>query len=334
MSHPREWIEPRPEGLYCKPGEFYIDPVRPAAHAVITHGHADHARAGHGSVYATPETHAIMDARYGAPQQQVAMDYGTQRRIGPVGVTLVPAGHVLGSAQAVLDYGGSRIVISGDYKRRPDPTCLPFRPVPCDVFVTEATFALPVFCHPDTRHELQKLLDSIALMPDRCHVVGAYALGKCQRVMMELREMGYSRPYYYHGAMKKMCLLYKDFGVDMGELIAVSEVKDRDSLRGELVFCPPSALKDQWSRRLPDPVTAMASGWMQIRARARQHLVELPLIISDHADWGELLQTLKDVGAPEIWITHGREDALAYQAQTLGFRAQALSLLGYEDEED
>jgi len=335
MAHPREWIEVRPEGLYCKAGGFYIDPTRGVERAIITHGHADHARRGHQTVFATPATLAIMDTRYGLEccEARVPLGYRQTQEINGVKVTLYPAGHILGSAQALLEYQGGRIVISGDYKRRPDPTCDAFEPVPCDVFVTEATFGLPVFHHPDTGHEIDKLLTSLSLMPDRCYLVGAYALGKCQRVMMELRAKGYTKPFYMHGAVKQLCELYQAQGCALGELIPVSEV-DKANLVGEIVFAPPSALADRWSRNLPNLMACGASGWMQIRARAKQMLVELPLIISDHADWPELLQTLVDVGAPEVWITHGREDALLYEAQRMGFKAQALSLLGYEDEDE
>ena len=325
----------RPEGLYCAAGDFYIDPVRPVARAVITHGHADHARSGHGVVYATPETIAIMAVRYGETftEQRQPLAYGEVMRLGEANLSFAPAGHILGSAQAVIEHQGGQIVISGDFKRRADPTCEPFKPVKCDVFVTEATFALPVFRHPPIEHELQKLLDSQALFPERCHLVGVYALGKCQRVMVGLRQMGYDKPFYLHGALQRLCDFYQEHGVELGTLIPVTQAKKED-LAGQIIFSPPSALADRWSRRLPDMVSCMASGWMQIRARAKQKLVELPLIISDHADWDELLQTLEDVGAPEVWITHGRDDALAYIAQKLGYKAQALSLLGYEDEND
>jgi putative mRNA 3-end processing factor len=335
MVHPKEWISVRPEGLYCAAGDFYIDPVRPVARAVITHGHSDHARSGHQTVYATPQTLDIMAVRYGEQfaQTTVPLPDGQHTMLGEAQVTLAPAGHILGSAQAAITHHGGRIVISGDYKRRHDPTCPPFTPVPCDVFVTEATFALPVFHHPDIAHELGKLLHSVRLFPDRCHLVGVYALGKCQRVMMELRALGYDKPFYIHGALVKLCDLYQKHGLALGEIIQVSQT-DKKTLAGELVFAPPSAIDDRWSRALPNVMSCMASGWMQIRARAKQRLVELPLIISDHADWQELLRTAKDVGAPEIWITHGREDALLYALQKEGYKAQALSLLGYEDEDD
>lgn len=333
MSHPREWMEVRPEGLYCAPADLYIDPVRGVERAVITHGHADHARRGHNTVYATPATLDIMNVRYGEEccENHIPLIYNHKIEINGVTIWLAPAGHILGSSQVVLEYNGGRIVISGDYKRREDPTCIAFQPVKCDVFVTEATFGLPVFCHPPMEHELKKLLQSLRLFPESCHLVGAYALGKAQRVMMGLRALGYIKPIYLHGAMLKLCELYRRHGLELSETIPVSEV-DKKSLAGEIVIAPPSALADRWSRNLPDVVTCIASGWMQIRARAKQQLVELPLIISDHADWQELLQTLDDVGAPEIWVTHGRDDALVYIARQRGFKAQALSLLGYEEE--
>lgn len=332
--HPRQWIEIRPEGIYCKPGDFYIDPTRPVGQAVITHGHADHARSGHGEVLATPETLAIMRVRYGETHasSEHALPYREVIEKNDVKISLHPAGHILGSSQARLEYQGSSIVFSGDYKRAPDPTCPPFEPVPCDVFVTEATFGLPVFVHPPIEGEIQKLLKSLMLFPERCHMVGAYALGKCQRIIMHLRQAGYHETIYLHGAMVKLCDLYQKLGVPLGALEQVT-AENAKTLAGKIVLCPPSALDDRWSRKLPDPVHIAASGWMRVRARAKQSGVEMPLVISDHADWNELLQTLEDVGASEVWVTHGREDALVYQAEKNGFRAQALHLLGYEEDD-
>jgi len=331
---PDELLHPTPQGLYCPRGDFYVDPVRPVDKAVITHGHADHARAGHGAVLATPETLAIMAVRYGEDftGQRQALAYGEGVTINGVDVCLVPAGHVLGSAQAVITHKGTRIVVSGDYKRRPDPTCALFEPVPCDVFVTEATFALPVFRHPPTSQEVGKLLTSLGNFPDRTHLVGAYALGKAQRVITHLREQGYDRPIYLHGAMEKLCALYQDFGVDLGELLPVAK-RSKEELAGQIVVAPPSATRDRWSRRFADPVTAFASGWMRVRARARQSQVELPLIISDHADWDELIATIEELSPEHLWVTHGREDALVHAATQMGIKAKPLSLVGYDDED-
>ena len=240
---------------------------------------------------------------------------------------------MLGSAQILLEHAGERVVVTGDYKRVPDPTCPSFEVTPCDVFITEATFGLPVFCHPPVADEIAKLTRALADHPERCVLVGAYALGKAQRLIAELRAAGHLDPIYLHGAMERMCRLYEDFGVDLGELRLVSD-HSKDEMRGAIVVCPPSALNDRWSRRLPDPITAMASGWMRVRQRARQRMVELPLVISDHADWGELTRTIEEVDPAETWITHGREEALLRWCQLHQRRARALALVGYEDEDD
>ncbi len=238
--HPRDWIEVRPQGVYCKAGDFYIDPMQPVNHAVVTHGHADHARAGHGHVWATEATLAIMRARYGETHYLMTENllvYGETVEIGGVKVSLHPAGHILGSAQARLEHAGASIVFSGDYKRRPDPTCTPFEPVPCDVFVTEATFALPVFRHPPLEDEIARLLVSLAQFPERCHLIGVYALGKCQRMICALRAAGYGETIHLHGAMQKLCELYESFGIALGplELVAPENAK---TLAGKIVLCP------------------------------------------------------------------------------------------------
>ncbi len=319
------------------PGDFWIDPTGAVPRAVITHGHGDHARPGHARVLATKETLAIMRRRMGegAGGALEAMAYGEARDIGGVGVRLVPAGHILGSAQVVLDRGGTRVVVSGDYKRRPDPTCPPFEPVPCDIFVTEATFGLPVFRHPDDAGEIDRLLHSVALFPERVHLVGAYSLGKCQRVLALLRRRGYEAPVFLHGALASAMKveLYESCGVALGPVLPVIGVA-RGALAGKIVLAPPGAANEPWARRLPDPVVAMASGWMRVKQRAKQRGVELPLVISDHADWDELLLTIREVAPSEIWVTHGAEDALVRQAGLMGFAARPLSLAGYDAEEE
>ncbi|MBX9683705.1 MAG: ligase-associated DNA damage response exonuclease [Hyphomicrobium sp.] len=334
MTHAVDrWLYPTDQGLYCAPGGFYIDPHRPVDRAIITHGHGDHARSGHGAVLATAGTVEIMKVRYGADCagsfQSLAV--GDALTLNGVGVSLAPAGHILGSAQIILDYGGKRAVVSGDYKRASDPTCAPFEVVACDVFVTEATFALPVFRHEIAAGEIAKLLASLATEPTRTHLVGAYGLGKCQRVIKLLRQAGYDRPIYLHGAMVALTGLYQRLGVDLGDVrpVAGNDAKD---MAGGIVLCPPSALGDRWSRRFGDPVNAFASGWMRIRGRARQRGVELPLVISDHADWPELIETIVATGAEEIWVTHGREDALVYHLASLGRKARALALVGRDEE--
>lgn len=331
---PHDILTPRPEGLFCTPGGFHIDPVRPVARALVTHGHSDHARAGHGAVLATRETLDLMRLRYGedfAGTSQ-AIGYGEVVRLGEVDVSFHPAGHVLGSAQILVSCGGTRIVASGDYKDAPDPTCAPFEIVACDIFITEATFGLPVFRHGPASGEIAKLLESVRLFPERAHLVGAYSLGKAQRIIALLREAGYDAPVYLHGAMEKITRYYQSRGVALGELRLAREANKPD-LAGTITLAPPSATADLWTRNFPDPLTAFASGWMRVRARARQRGVELPLVISDHADWDGLCATIGATGAGEVWVTHGQEDALVHWCKSKGLAARPLDLVGYGEEE-
>jgi putative mRNA 3-end processing factor len=338
MIRPEDLLRPTPEGLYCPPGGFWIDPVRSVERAVITHGHADHARAGHGAVLATPETLRTMAVRYGDrfTVTQEALTPGQTLRMGEVDIRLAPAGHVIGSAQVVVGWKGLTMVCTGDYKRRRDPTCTAFEPVPCHVFISEATFALPVFRHPDDRGEVRKLLNSLQTFPDRAHLIGVYAFGKAQRLIALLREAGHDAPIYIHGALKGLCDLYMEMGVPLGVLepatLEPGERGVQQRFAGRIVLAPPSSLATPWAQRFPDPLIGFASGWMSIRQRAKAQGVELPLVISDHADWDELTDTVREVNPEELWVTHGRDDALARWAELEGRKARPLHLVGYEDE--
>ena len=323
---------PTPTGLYCPAGGFHIDPLRPVDKALITHAHSDHARAGHRHVLATHETLDLMRLRYGdgfaGSAQPIA--YSEMVNFGDVAVSFHPAGHVLGSAQILVESRGLRIVASGDYKDVADPTCAPFAPIPCDVFISEATFGLPVFRHGDPAGEIAKLMHSLALFPDRAHLVGVYALGKAQRVIALLRAAGCEAPIYLHGALETITRYYAE-RFDLGELRLVRDAR-KGELAGAVTLCPPAALNDVWTRRFPDPVACFASGWMRVRARARQRGVELPLVISDHCDWDGLTRVIPATGASEVWVTHGREEALVHYAATRGLAARALALAGFEED--
>lgn len=327
-----DWLELRPEGLYCRPADLYVDPSRAVQRAVVTHGHSDHARPGHGAVLASAETQVIMGVRMAddRPRRQ-SLAFGDALSVGDATVRLEPAGHVLGSAQVVLEHRGERVVISGDYKRQRDPTAKAFAPVRCDLFVTEATFALPVFRHPAPEVEVSKLLESLRLFPERTHILGVYGLGKCQRMLALIREAGYARPIFLHGALVALTDLYTSFGFDFGDVRPVAGAAKAD-LKGALVLAPPSAAGDRWARRFGDARVAVASGWMRVRARARQRGAELPLVVSDHADWDELLLTCRETEAEEVWITHGREDALAHALALAGQKARPLRLAGREED--
>jgi putative mRNA 3-end processing factor len=273
-----------------------------------------------------------MALRYGT-DTGTPMPYGDGFEANGVKISFHPAGHVLGSAQILLEHAGERVLVTGDYKRRFDPTCAPFEAVACDVLITEATFGLPVFTHPPIEDEIAKLLAARDANADGCILIGAYALGKAQRVIAELRRAGYDAPIYIHGAMQKMCDLYMAHDVPLGDLILATGLAKAE-MKGAIVIAPPSALHDRWAQRLPDPITAMASGWMRVRQRARQRNVELPLVISDHADWNELTDTLLELRPSETWITHGRTDALGRWCELHQLKARALDLVGREEEDE
>jgi len=332
---PEQLLTPTPAGLFCPPGRFYIDPTRPVERALITHAHRDHARAGHAAVAATAATLDLMRLRYGEDFAGTTQAVGYGERIGVegIGVTFWPAGHILGSAQILLEVGGLRLLVTGDYKTVPDPTCAPFERLACDVLISEATFALPVFRHGESSLEIGKLLRSLALFADRTHLVGVYALGKAQRVIALLRLAGYGSPIYLHGALEAFTRYYAMRGFDPGP-VTVAREAPRAALAGAIVLCPPAALHDVWARRFGDPVRSLASGWMRLRARARQRRVELPLVISDHADWEELTTTVGASGAGEVWVTHGREEALVHWSAARGLRARPLNVAGYGEEDE
>jgi len=321
----QEWLIPTKKGLYCEPGDFYIDPTRVVSRAVITHGHADHARRGHQAVLATAETLAVMRARLGpkAVGGGQAMALGERLAIGDVDVRLVPAGHVFGSAQVVMDYRGERAVVTGDYKRRPDPTCPPFEPVTCDLFVTEATFGLPVYRHPPADQEIRRLLESVALFVDRPHLIGAYSFGKAQRLLALLRAAGYDAPIWLHPTLWQVTGLYQASGHDFGDLRRLEGGDPGADAR--IVLAPPSAgdrlLAPLLRRR---PVRVSASGWMGVRRYRGRGGGGLPLVISDHADWRELTDTIKTVTRQRFWVMHGDAAALVQFGRTAGLDGQAL----------
>ncbi len=339
--NPAQLLHPTSKGLYCPPGDFYVDPVASVPRALITHGHADHARPGHGQVWATQQTLDIMAIRYGDDhcRQPQPMALREVFEVNGVKVSFWPAGHVLGSAQILIQHVDVQIVVSGDYKRGTDPTCAPYEPVPTqrpiDVFITEATFALPVFRHPAPSDEIAKLLRSVDQFPDRTHLVGVYALGKAQRVLGLLRNAGYDETIYIHGALEKLCSYYASQGIELGDLQpATLDKGQKHSFAGKIVLGPPSAFVDRWGRRFADPISCFASGWMQIRQRAKQRGVELPLILSDHCDWDELLTTIKELNPGEVWVTHGRDDALIRWCQLNQIQARPLNLIGYEEDNE
>jgi putative mRNA 3-end processing factor len=317
----QDLIVQRPEGLYCPAGDFHIDPWRPVARAVITHAHSDHARMGHGHYLASEASAGVLRSRLGDIALQT-LAYG--ERIVHHGVTLSlhPAGHVLGSAQVRLEQGGQVWVASGDYKVAADPTCAPFEPVRCDVFITESTFGLPIYrWRPD--EELFADIDDWwgrNVLAGRASVLACYSFGKAQRVLAGVDAS--IAPIIVHGAVQPLNEAYRAAGVALPPTMHVSEVKDRADLRRALVVCPPSAVASPWMRRFGDASTAFASGWMQVRGTRRRGGYDRGFALSDHADWPGLLGAIEATGAQRVIVTHGSGPVLARFLGEHGLRAE------------
>jgi putative mRNA 3-end processing factor len=311
----------RPEGLYCPPGDFYIDPWRPVERAVITHAHADHARAGNGHYLAAAPAEGVLRARLGDIDLQT-LRYGEAIEHHGVRVSLHPAGHVLGSAQVRLAHGGRVWVASGDYKVAPDRTCEPFEPVRCDVFITESTFGLPIYrWRPDD--ELFADLNgwwSRNALAGRASVLACYSFGKAQRILSGVDpSIG---PIVVHGAVQPLNQAYRAAGVALPDTRMVGEIEDRAQLRRALVLCPPSAVASPWLRRFGDNSTAFASGWMQLRGARRRGGYDRGFVLSDHADWPGLLAAIGATGAQRVIVTHGSVAVMVRYLQEQGLQAE------------
>lgn len=319
-------IRPTASGLYCEPGDFHIDPWRPVPRAVITHAHADHARSGSGLYVAARAGVPILARRLGRGAPLLGVREGQRFRMGRTWVSLHPAGHILGSTQVRVEYGSRVWVCSGDYKRDPDPTCAPFEVVPCETFITEATFALPVYRWPPGRQVAEEVA---AWVDDNRHagrtsLLFCYALGKAQRLLAELTPW-LTEPVYLHGAMVPLVEAYREAGVALPATLPLSTLGPRTDPTGGLVLAPPSAANGPWMRRFRNPSTAFASGWMRVRGHRRRRAHDRGFVLSDHADWPALLQTIADTGARRVLVTHGRSDILVrYLQDVQGVRAAPL----------
>ena len=332
MPRTRDLVEPRPEGLYCAAGDFHIDPWRPVPRAVITHGHGDHARIGMGAYHCTRAGLPILEWRLGE-QVYVAHEYGEAFAMGRAEVSLHPAGHVLGSAQVRIEVDGEVWVASGDYKRQPDPTCAPFEVVPCDTFITEATFGLPVYRWPDTREVVREIVE----WRDACAAEGVaavlfcYALGKAQRVLAELAAFD-DQPVLLHGAIAAGVEVYRRAGIALPATEPVSEQARGADFAGRLVLAPPSAAGSAWMRRFRRAQTGFASGWMRIRGNRRRRNHDRGFVVSDHADWPDLMRTVRETGAARVIATHGNTDAIVRALRDGGVDAGAFRT-GYGGED-
>lgn len=322
-------IQLTPKGLYVPAGDVYIDPwpsvADPARQSIITHGHADHARPNSLRYFATPETRRILQARMSPSLDITPLRYGETHRFNDAVISLHSAGHVLGSAQVRVQVGDEVWVASGDYKRAPDPTCAPFEVVPCDAFITEATFALPAY----RWRPMPEVAEAIWLWWQTCASKGrtavlfCYAFGKVQRVLAELLAHT-DRAVYLHGAMLELVELYRELGVDMLPTKPVHSADDDFS--DALVLAPPSAAGSPWMRRFKQHSTGFASGWMRVRGNRRRRGYDRGFVISDHADWSALVQTVQDCGAKRVLATHGKTDVLVRYLREQGIAAETLAI--------
>ena len=314
-----------PQALYCPAAAAWIDPWRPVSRALITNGHADHARPGCGAYWAARPGEGVLRQRLGAGIELTGVPYGQERRIGEALVSFHPAGHVLGSAQIRITAGGETWLISGDYKRDADPSCAPFEPVSTDVLITEATFGLPIYRWRPGPEVAADILAWWRAAPQRPSLLFAYAFGKAQRLLAELAALGVEEEVLLHGAVQALMEPYRSQGVVLPPTRPLSELPRSESLACRLVLAPPSAHRSPWMRRFTNPQTAFVSGWMAVRGARRRRGFERGFALSDHADWDGLLRTVRDCGARQIYVTHGNSDGLArYLREELGLAAEPL----------
>jgi putative mRNA 3-end processing factor len=331
------------QGLYCPAGDFYIDPWPDPQDSlrcsVITHGHADHARPGSAGYLATAPTAAIMHARISPDLNIEPVPYGAVRTLGDARVSLHPAGHVLGSAQVRVEVGDEVWVVSGDFKRDADPTCAPFEVVPCDVLITEATFALPIYrwrSGAEVGREIGDWWQANAAR-GQTSVLFCYALGKAQRLLAELTAntaIDQRSRIALHGAMEAMIQLYRDQGIPMADTTPLSQWPEDEDLAQALVLAPPSAAGSSWMRRFPKHSTGFVSGWMRVRGNRRRRGYDRGFVLSDHADWPGLLRTIADSGARRVLATHGKTDVLVRYLRERGLDAAELQTRYGEDDGD
>lgn len=323
-------ISLRPAGLYCAAGDFYIDPWKPVERAVVTHAHADHARVGMTHYYATRISEGVLRHRLGADIDLHTFAYGESFNLGDAKVSLHSAGHVLGSAQVRVEYDGEVWVAAGDYKRAADPTCAPFEVIPCDAFITEATFALPVYRWPSGAEIARDIFDWWQAH-DGVTMVFCYSFGKAQRLLAELMAFT-DQPVYLHGAMTVLTDLYRREGIAMLPTVAVNDTEKGFDFSSQLVLAPPAAHRSAWMKRFKNLQTGFASGWMRVRGNRRRRGYERGFILSDHADWPALERTVLQTGAQRIFVTHGQNETFArFLRERHQLDAQPLSTL-YEGE--
>lgn len=313
-------------GLFCEAGGFHIDPWKPVERAVISHGHGDHARPGSRRYLAPAPSLPILERRLGSGARIETAAFGETVRVRDVTVSFHPAGHILGSAQVRVERGGEVWVFSGDYKRAADPSCEPFEPVRCHTFITEATFGLPIYVWDDTPVVAREILEwwEGNRAADRTSVLFCYALGKAQRILAELARLT-GRPVWVHGAIETLTRCYRQAGIAMLPTRRLGDTVRGQPFAGGLVLAPPAAGGSLWMRRFGRAATGFASGWMRLRETRRRRGCDRGFVISDHADWPDLLRTIADTGASRVLTTHGYAGPLARYLREQGLDAGPLA---------
>ena len=322
-------LQRRSQGLYCPAADAWVDPQYPVQRALITHAHADHARAGCGEYWAIDQSEGVLRQRLGENINLHSMTYGEEFTLGQAKISLHSAGHVLGSAQIRIEVQGEVWLVTGDYKRCDDPSCEPFESVMCDVLITESTFGLPIYrweSGQDVARDIYKWWTSQTEHPS---ILFCYAFGKAQRVLAELKLLGVKEEVLLHGAVETITRHYREAGIEMCPTKPVSALERKDPLKGRLIIAPPSAFRSAWMKRFKEPQTAFASGWMAVRGARRRRGFERGFVLSDHADWQGLMLTIKQSGAKKIYVTHGQDDTVArYLREIEGLEAFPLETLG------
>lgn len=319
------------QGLYCEAGDFYIDPWKPVENAIITHAHSDHARTGARKYWAPESSAPFLRHRLGQNIELNAVDFGEKFKMGDAWVSLHPAGHILGSSQVRVEVGSDVWVMSGDYKRTPDPSCEPFEVVECDTFISEATFALPIYNWDSGSATAKQIFDWWQSDRERPSILFCYALGKSQRVLAELAQFT-NQKVYLHGAVASLTEFYRQQGIGMVPTELVTDQDKGYSFAGDLIIAPPSGHRSPWMKRFKEPQTGFASGWMQVRGARRRRGYEKGFVLSDHADWNELIRTVTDCKCKNVFLTHGRTDVLARVLTEKGLNVRMFKTQ-YEDEE-
>lgn len=321
-------------GLFCEQGNFYVDPWKPVDFAIVTHGHSDHARWGAKNYLTAKCGVPVLQQRLGLNANIEGIDYGKSISRHGVNISLHPAGHILGSAQVRIERGGEVCVVSGDYKLENDGTCEPFIPIRCHTFVTESTFGLPIYRwspQAEIFSEINEWWRGNQKL-GRTSVLFSYALGKAQRLLSGLdSSIG---PIFVHGAVQRFLPIYENAGVKLPATLR-ADTENLKAARGKaFVIAPGSADNSPWLRKFGDISTAFASGWMQIRGARRRRSLDRGFILSDHADWNGLIQTIKATEAENIWVTHGYTGQLVRWLRENGKQADIIETRFQGEAED